>query len=76
MPRPNSHSTQVNTYVPNDLCKAIDHRAQKLSMTRSRYTALILAQWKAAGCPPVTEADEALMRISEIRPEKKPKRPA
>jgi hypothetical protein len=51
---------QVNAVVPRPIVEIIDERAKSLSISRSRFAALVFEWWEAQGCPPVTPADEAL----------------
>lgn len=48
----------------------IAQRAELLSMTKSKFAALVIDYWVSAGCPPVSEGDR-LMQIAKQH-EKKP----
>jgi len=42
----------------------IEGRAELLSMTKSKFAALIIRHWINSGCPPVSEGDR-LMQIAK-----------
>lgn len=52
--------TLVSASIPDALVSLIDKRAKALRWSRARYALAIIEQWKANGCPPVSDADHAL----------------
>jgi streptomycin 6-kinase len=54
-------SAHVSAIVPKQLGAILTERAVALSLSRSRFTALVLEWWEAQGCPAVTPADDAMM---------------
>lgn len=48
---------QVNAVVSPAIMEALVLRAQAAGATKSEYAALIIQQWFANGCPPVSESE-------------------
>jgi hypothetical protein len=51
---------QINAAVPVEIDALIAGRAKALSLTKSKFVALILERWHRNGAKAVSEADEAL----------------
>lgn len=56
---------QVNPVIPSEILDEIDQRAAALSLTRSKFAALVYIWWKESGFPPVTKADEAMQTFKK-----------
>lgn len=54
----------IGLSVPLKPVQNIDSRAKALGWTRARYTLAIVEKWYAEGCPPVSEADNALQVLA------------
>jgi hypothetical protein len=58
---------QINAAIPGDIDGLIAARAKALSLTKSRFVALIVERWHRNGARAVSEADEALLGRSVTR---------
>lgn len=56
-----SGNTFIGAVVRREIVAEIDRRREGQSMTRSKFISLILARWLAEGCPPVNDADRAII---------------
>ena len=65
----------IGTTVSADVGALILSRAESLRMSQSSYVAAIIEQWEAAGCPPVTEADRAMLHLRELERKTLPPKP-
>jgi len=50
------HANKANVAI-------IAARAELLSMSKSKFAALIIDRWVSEGCPPVSHADDALLKL-------------
>lgn len=57
----------IGVHVSHELRDILDERGGALSMTRSRYGALVFEWWKQQGCPAVTPADQAMQDLKALK---------
>ena len=56
----------IGVHTRNEIGVVISQRASDLSITKSRYGALVFEWWFAQGCPPVTAADGAMENLRHL----------
>ncbi|AHF94159.1 hypothetical protein OPIT5_06885 [Opitutaceae bacterium TAV5] len=57
-------SETLSVHASKKHVETIAARAAPLSLSKSKYAALIIEQWVQAGCPPVNEPDR-LMQLAK-----------
>jgi hypothetical protein len=53
----------LSVHASKDNVAIITARAELLSMSKSKFAALIIDRWVAEGAPPVSPADDALLKL-------------
>jgi hypothetical protein len=53
----------ISAHIPNELVRVLEERGAKLNLSRGQFMGLILEAWFQQGCPPVSLADEAVMKL-------------
>jgi hypothetical protein len=56
----------MSAAVRNEIVAEVTNRAAALSLTRSRYAALVFEWWEAQGFPAVSPADQAMQDIAVL----------
>jgi hypothetical protein len=59
---------QINVNLPADILAVIDERRTRLTITRSKFMANLLDDWKLRGYPGINEADRAMLILKGETP--------
>lgn len=59
---------QLNINSSQNVVDEIERRCESLHLSKSAYAALVLEKWLTEGAPPVSPADDALLKLKPASP--------